>query len=113
MQSYESVGEGVVSALPNQQFKVRYERINLDAQYRSFNRKFRGTAMIMLDEMLDAFFNVLAHRIGVRILKALSGGRFKGERGFAWGWALVVGGVALLAPFVAVIAWLIISRSSG
>ncbi|MEE4674955.1 hypothetical protein V2K57_16555 [Pseudomonas alliivorans] len=54
--------------------------------------------MIMLDGILDAFFNLLAHSIGVRILKALSGGRFKGERGFAWGWALVVGSVALIAP---------------
>ena len=35
------------------------------------------TAMIMLEEILDVFFNVLAHRIGVRILEALSGGRFK------------------------------------
>ncbi|KFE44865.1 hypothetical protein IV02_28585 [Pseudomonas syringae] len=69
--------------------------------------------MIVLDELFGAFFNVLAHRIGVRILKALSGGTFQGERGFAWGWSLVVGSVVLMAPFVGFITWLIVSRSSG
>ncbi|PHN62713.1 hypothetical protein AO275_03280 [Pseudomonas viridiflava] len=66
-----------------------------------------------MDGLLDAFFNLLAHSIGVRILKALSGGRFRGERGFAWGWALVVGSVALIAPLVAFITWLIVSRSAS
>ena len=42
-----------------------------------------------------------------RALRFLSGGRFKGESGFAWGWAVVVGGLILLTPFVACIAWLI------
>jgi hypothetical protein len=68
--------------------------------------------VIFLDEIFDAFLNVLAHRVGVRILKALSGGRFEGERGFAWGWAVVVGGLALITPLVAFITWLILSRSS-
>ncbi|MEE4370858.1 hypothetical protein V2J67_00570 [Pseudomonas alliivorans] len=67
----------------------------------------------MLDGIFDAFFNLLAHSIGVRILKALSGGRFRGERGFAWGWALVVGSVALIAPLVAFITWLVVSRSAS
>ncbi|MEE5056580.1 hypothetical protein V2J84_23155 [Pseudomonas alliivorans] len=67
----------------------------------------------MLDGIFDAFFNLLAHSIGVRILKALSGGRFRGERGFAWGWALVVGSVALIAPLVAFITCLIVSRSAS
>lgn len=66
-----------------------------------------------MDELFDAFFNVLAHRVGVRLLKALSGGRFQGERGFAWGWALVVGMLALIAPFAAFITWLILSRASS
>jgi len=41
------------------------------------------------------------------VLGFLSGGRFKGESGFAYGWAEVVGGLILFAPFVAFIAWLI------
>jgi len=41
------------------------------------------------------------------VLGLLSGGRFKGESGFAWGWALVVGCLVLFAPFVALIALLI------
>jgi hypothetical protein len=36
------------------------------------------------------FFNALAHRLGVWILKALSSDRFQGEHGFAWGCAVVV-----------------------
>ena len=54
--------------------------------------KSRRTAMIMLDEVLDVFFNVLAHRVGVRILKALSGGRFKGDEITPRGRALMVKG---------------------
>ena len=58
-----------------------------------------------MDFLSDILFNVLAHRIGVFILKALTGGRFKGESGFAWGWAVVLGSLVLLAPFAAFIAW--------
>ncbi|WP_249306835.1 hypothetical protein, partial [Pseudomonas viridiflava] len=72
-----------------------------------------SVTVIMLDGIFDALFNLLAHSLGVRILKALSGGRFKGERGFAFGWALVVGSAALLAPLVAFITWLIVSRSAS
>lgn len=60
--------------------------------------------------MVDIFsfiFDVLAHRIGVRVLKLFSGGQFEGESGCAWGWAEVVGGLVLLAPFAAFITWLI------
>ncbi|TLX70134.1 hypothetical protein FAS41_28955 [Pseudomonas nicosulfuronedens] len=49
----------------------------------------------------------LAHRIGVRVLRFLSGDRFRGESGFAWGWAVVVSCLVLFAPFVAFITWLI------
>jgi hypothetical protein len=69
--------------------------------------------MILLDDISDVIFNFLAHSLGVRILKALSGGRFQGESGFAWGWALVVGSLVLLAPFVAFIAWVIMRSSSS
>ena len=55
----------------------------------------------------DIVINLLAHRIGVYVLSLLTGGRFKGERGFAWGWAVAVGCLVLFAPFVAFIAWLI------
>lgn len=58
-----------------------------------------------MDFLADILFTVLAHRIGVLILKALTGGRFKGERGFAWGWAVALGSLMLLAPFAAFIAW--------
>ena len=58
-----------------------------------------------MDFILDAVLNQLAHRIGVYVLRFLSGGRFKGESGFAWGWALAVGGLVLLAPFAALLAW--------
>lgn len=64
-----------------------------------------------MDYILDILLNRLAHRIGVYVLGLLSVGRFKGERGFAWGWAVAVGGVVLLAPFVAFIALLILSHS--
>ncbi|WP_455925842.1 hypothetical protein [Pseudomonas putida] len=60
-----------------------------------------------MDGLFDVLINLLAHRIGVYVLKLLSGGRFKGESGFAWGWALVVGGAVMLAPFVGLIACLI------
>jgi len=39
----------------------------------------------------DFILNHLAHRIGVRVLRFLSGGRFRGDSGFAWGWSVVVG----------------------
>ena len=58
---------------------------------------------------MDFIFDLIAHRIGVFVLGLLSGGRFKGESGFAWGWAVVVGGLILLSPFVAFIAVLIYS----
>ena len=64
-----------------------------------------------MDYILDILLNRLAHRIGVCVLGLLSGGRFKGERGFAWGWAVAVGGLVLIALFVAFIALLILSRS--
>ena len=56
---------------------------------------------------MEFILDLAAHRIGVYVLGLLSGGRFKGESGFAWGWAVVVGGLILLSPFVAFIAWLI------
>ncbi|MGF6455994.1 hypothetical protein [Pseudomonas frederiksbergensis] len=55
----------------------------------------------------DIVINLLAHRIGVYVLGLLTGGRFKGESGFAWGWAVAVGGLVLFAPFAAFIVWLI------
>ncbi|MCM2463392.1 hypothetical protein ACIPQ1_20260 [Pseudomonas sp. LARHCG127] len=60
-----------------------------------------------MDHIFDFLLNVLAHRIGVYILRLLSGGRFKGESGFAWGWALAVGSLVMFAPFVIFIALLI------
>jgi hypothetical protein len=39
----------------------------------------------------DVIVNLLAHRIGVFVLGLLIGGRFKGETGFAWGWAVSMG----------------------
>lgn len=63
-----------------------------------------------MEFILDIVINLLAHRIGVYVLGLLSGGRFKGESGFAWGWAVAVGGLVLFAPFApfaAFIAWLI------
>lgn len=60
-----------------------------------------------MDFIVDVLINLLAHRIGVFVLRLLSGGRFKGESGFAFGWALAVGSLVLSAPFVAFIAWLI------
>ena len=56
---------------------------------------------------MEFILDLASHRIGVYVLGLLSGGRFKGESGFAWGWAVVVGGLILLSPFVAFIAWLI------
>lgn len=52
---------------------------------------------------MDLIFDVLAHRIGVFALDLLSGGRFKGESGFAWGCAVAVGGLILLSLFAAFI----------
>ncbi|KQV17715.1 hypothetical protein ASC74_23140 [Pseudomonas sp. Root329] len=60
-----------------------------------------------MDFISDVVINLLAHRIGVYVLGLLSGGRFKGERGFAWGWAVAVGGLILLSPFATFIAWFI------
>ncbi|MBL0796092.1 hypothetical protein [Pseudomonas sp. B7] len=63
-----------------------------------------------MDYILDILLNRLAHRIGVCVLGLLSGGRFKGESGFTWGWSVAVGRLVLIAPFVAFIALLIQSR---
>ncbi len=60
-----------------------------------------------MDFIFDFLINVLAHRIGVCVLGALSGGSFKGESGYAWGWAVVVGCLVLLMPIAAIIGWLI------
>lgn len=60
-----------------------------------------------MDFIVDAVINLLAHRIGVFALSLLTGGRFKGERGFAWGLALAVGSLIVLAPFAATAAWFI------
>jgi len=60
-----------------------------------------------MDFIMDFLFNLLAYKVGVFVLRLLSGGRFKGESGFAWGWALVVGGLVLYAPVVITIALLI------
>jgi hypothetical protein len=60
-----------------------------------------------MDFIFDAVINLLAHRTGVYVLGLLSGGRFKGESGFAWGWAVAAGGLILFAPFAALIAWVI------
>lgn len=56
---------------------------------------------------MDFIFDLIAHRVGAYVLSFLSGGRFKGESGFSWGWAVVVGGLILLSPFAAFIALLI------
>ncbi|MFJ2485318.1 hypothetical protein [Pseudomonas sp. NPDC087639] len=58
---------------------------------------------------MDFVIDLIAHRIGVFVLGLLSGGRFKGDSGFSWGWAVVVGGLILLSPFVVFIAVLIYS----
>ncbi|WP_248739450.1 hypothetical protein [Pseudomonas sp. MWU12-2029] len=60
-----------------------------------------------MDFIMDFLFNLLAYKVGVFVLRLLSGGRFKGESGFAWGWALVVGGLVLYTPIVTTIALLI------
>ncbi|MDD1002135.1 hypothetical protein [Pseudomonas sp. TNT2022 ID642] len=60
---------------------------------------------------MDFVTDLIAHRIGAFVLGLLSGGHFKGESGFAWGWAVVVNGLILLSPFVASIAVLIYSSS--
>lgn len=63
-----------------------------------------------MDFISDFLFNLLAHRVGIYVLGLFCGSRFKGESGFAWGWAVAVGGLVLLAPFVAFIALLIYAR---
>lgn len=60
-----------------------------------------------MDFITDYLLDVLAHRIGVFVLRLLSGGRFKGESGFAWGWAVAVGSLVMFSPFVCVIALMI------
>lgn len=58
----------------------------------------------------DVVINLLAYRVGVCVLGFLSDGRFQGERGFAWGCSVAVGGLVLLAPFMALIAGIIHTR---
>lgn len=60
-----------------------------------------------MDFILDAVINRVAHRMGVFALSLLTGGRFKGERGSAWGLALAVGSMIVLAPFAATVVWFI------
>lgn len=64
-----------------------------------------------MDSIADVLINLLAHRIGARALDFLSGRRFKGDSGFAWGWAVAIGGLVMLAPFVAAIAWVVWVRA--
>ncbi|WP_256580641.1 MULTISPECIES: hypothetical protein [unclassified Pseudomonas] len=71
------------------------------------NMSTQGGTGPKMDFIVDFLFNVLAYKVGVFVLRLLSGGRFKGESGFAWGWALVVGGLVLYTPFVVFIALLI------
>lgn len=61
---------------------------------------------------MDLIIDLTAHRIGVFVLGLLSGGRLKGETGFAWGWAAVVGGLILLSPFTAFMTVLIYASGS-
>ncbi len=60
---------------------------------------------------MDVIFGMLidysAHRIGVCLLRLMSGGRFKGETGYAWGWAVIVGSFVMMVPFICLISWLI------
>lgn len=60
-----------------------------------------------IDVILGMLIDCLAHRIGVCLLRPMSGGRFKGDTGYAWGWAVVVGSSVMLAPFVGFFGWLI------
>ena len=60
-----------------------------------------------MDFIFDFLINVLAHRIGVGVLGVLTGGSFKGESGYAWGGAVVVGSLVILTPIAAIIAWLV------
>lgn len=60
-----------------------------------------------MDAIFDWVVNVVCHRIGVGVLKLFCGEQFRGESGYAFGFALLLGGIVLLAPFAAFIAWLI------
>ncbi len=60
-----------------------------------------------MDHVFDLIINVAAYRIGVSLLRFLTGGRFKGKSGYAWGCAVLLGGLAMLAPFAAFIIWMI------
>ena len=64
-----------------------------------------------MDSVFDLLIHVLAYRVGVRVLRFLSGGRFKGASGYAWGCALLAGSAVLLAPSVVVIGWLVFKRA--
>ena len=60
-----------------------------------------------MDHIFDYVFNVASHRIGVRVLSFLTGGQFKGDSGYAWGCAVLLGSLVMIVPFAAFIAWLI------
>ncbi|MBL4832741.1 MAG: hypothetical protein JKY26_02110 [Pseudomonas sp.] len=60
-----------------------------------------------MDVIFDFVVNVVGHRIGVGVLRLFCGHQFKGESGYAFGFAVLVGGIVLLAPFAAFITWLI------
>ncbi|MDQ0126577.1 hypothetical protein J2W17_005563 [Pseudomonas lini] len=62
---------------------------------------------------MDFILDAVAYRIGVYVPGLLSGGCFKGESGFAWGWAVAVGGLIPLSLFAAFVAWLIYTRCNG
>ncbi len=60
-----------------------------------------------MDFIKDVVINLLFHRVGVRARGFLSGGRFKEERSFAWGVAVAIAGLVLLALFASLITWII------
>ena len=86
---------------------MRTGRERPDTVIRERMEKATRTHEDQMDFILDVMINLLARRIGVYMLGLLSGGRFKGEGGFAWGWAVAVGDLVLFAPFAAFIAGLI------
>ncbi|WP_259740515.1 hypothetical protein [Pseudomonas moraviensis] len=57
-------------------------------------REIRSDVVGKTDKEKGAMYfviDLIAHRVGVFVLGLLSGVRLKGESGFAWGWAVVVG----------------------
>lgn len=65
-----------------------------------------------MDFIFDFMINVAAHSIGVRVLRFLTGGHFKGDSGYAWACAILVGGLVMVAPFAAFITWMIYTRGA-